>query len=366
MEVEQVVDQIESLNIMIEDMQNVSHLYRPTNYWAYYEKQFLPELLEFGLKDFRKRKNSVLSSFGATDLSPVLFDIRKYRIVSNKFTKKIPGWKVVVKFLNDRINSLLQGIPNFVNDFNFRSFEKAKHFGEIYNAKPIESVEASCIGNPENIFLVNGHFYTENFLFYYLRYCYCQRFIDFEKISTFVELGSGSGKQVELLFKLYPHTSYLLFDIPPQLYVCQQYLSAVFPGNVVPYDITRQWDNIPPLEPGKIYLFGTQKFPLIQELKIDLFWNCASFQEMEPEVVENYLKFVNVSSSHVYLYEIMKGKNLAKKEGEHGVLNAVTYDDYQNGLKSFDLVDYSNPLSTGSNNLRKEYIESFWTKCAEI
>ena len=51
---------------MLRDTQEGPELYRPTNYWKLYEKIFLPELKEKVLKDFRRRKGSVLSSFGAT------------------------------------------------------------------------------------------------------------------------------------------------------------------------------------------------------------------------------------------------------------------------------------------------------------
>ncbi|EMM79683.1 sugar O-methyltransferase domain protein [Leptospira interrogans str. 2006001854] len=35
-------------------------------------------------------------------------------------------------------------------------------------------------------------------------------------------------------------------------------------------------------------------------MKIDLFWNAASFQEMEPDVVSNYLTIVNESAKAIF------------------------------------------------------------------
>ena len=63
----QVKDDPELLELMINDSHSFSELYRPTNFWENYEKIFLPELKSLGLHDFRRRKNSVLSSFGGTD-----------------------------------------------------------------------------------------------------------------------------------------------------------------------------------------------------------------------------------------------------------------------------------------------------------
>jgi len=64
-----VTDDMVLLEQMISDLNKCDDLYKPTNYWAHYEKQFLPELRKKELKDFRRRKDSILSSFGATDLS---------------------------------------------------------------------------------------------------------------------------------------------------------------------------------------------------------------------------------------------------------------------------------------------------------
>ena len=42
------------------------------------------------------------------------------------------------------------------------------------------------------------------------------------------------------------------------------------------------------------------QFPLISDLCIDCFWNSASFQEMEPEVVEIYLQFATYTEGDFY------------------------------------------------------------------
>src|SRR5262245_19615712 len=60
------------LKLMMEDMRSAPALYKPGNYWKHYEDLFMPELLTMGLHDFRRRRNTVLRSFNATDESPSL------------------------------------------------------------------------------------------------------------------------------------------------------------------------------------------------------------------------------------------------------------------------------------------------------
>ena len=52
----QVKDDFELLAMMMDDMGKWSNLYKPTNYWSFYEKLFLPELKKWGLENFRRRK----------------------------------------------------------------------------------------------------------------------------------------------------------------------------------------------------------------------------------------------------------------------------------------------------------------------
>jgi putative sugar O-methyltransferase len=66
------------------------------------------------------------------------------------------------------------------------------------------------------------------FLSFYVRYCFAQNNIHLKGDETIVELGSGSGFQVELLKKVYPNLTVLCFDLPAQLYLCEQYLVNVF------------------------------------------------------------------------------------------------------------------------------------------
>ena len=151
-----------------------------------------------------------------------------------------------------------------------------------------------------------------------------------------MEIGGGDGKQTEVIKKLYPHITFYLLDIPPQLYVAEQYLSTVFPGSVVSYRETRKMDKIPNT-PGKIFILPTSKISAVSNY--DLFLNQQSFQEMEPDIVLNYLKYINKQSKYVFLSNALKGKEVAKKTGSHGVLKQTTLSHYLDGLDNFETVN---------------------------
>lgn len=325
----QVEDDDALLDLMLSDVQSAPEIFQPTNYWSVYHERIVPELREKGLNDFRRRRVTTLHKFGATDSFPeVRLDFRSQRYLNNRYTRKIKPWERFLELLNATQLVL--------------AHRQVRQMVERYVAEAkVDSIdfEASLVGNPQDIVRINGKKYTQRILDHYLKYLYCRQYIDFETTKVFVELGPGSGKQVEVIRKLHPEACFFLFDIPPQLYVCEQYLKSVFPGSVVSYRSTRDLTQPPAVEPGTIYILGNWQFPLIDQLKVDLFWNSASFQEMEPHVVAEYLKHVNRSADAAYLFQQMEGKPIAAQPGESGVISPVTLDDYRSGLSDLELID---------------------------
>ena len=77
-------------------------------------------------------------------------------------------------------------------------------------------------------------------------------------------------------------------------------------------------------------------------MKYDLFWNSASFQEMEPNVVLHYLKYVNQQTKqYVFLCEKMKGTKKTSKKGELGVFEQTKLEHYTKGLNNFKIINSS-------------------------
>jgi hypothetical protein len=99
---------------------------------------------------------------------------------------------------------------------------------------------------------------------------------------------------------------------------------------------------------------------MLDRIDFDLFWNSASFQEMEPEVVLNYLGPVNRRARGVFLREVMEGWRVARRPGTYGVLTPTTLDHYTRALSNFHLVDLSaSALPHGPSSI---YSDSFWER----
>ena len=370
--IQQVKDDPELLELMMQDYLSVSNLFKPTNYWSYYEKAILSELRELGLHDFRGRNNSSFSSFGATDLFPfsallnlgTRLNLSPYnpRLMIMRFFVKT--YLKIMKLQTQLTRNSIKRPSDEYRGINLSCYKFAKSYGEENGAKPIDEFEDSLVGNPENVFYVNDKLYTDSLLSHYIHYAYCCKHMNFDSIDTIMEIGSGSGKQIEVIKKLHKHLCFYVFDISPQLYVCEQYLSTLFPDSVVSYRQTRTMKSIPEQRKGKIFIFGNWKIPELTNLNPDLFWNSASFQEMEPAVVLNYLKYVNqLTTKYVFLNEKMKGKEVAKTKGKFGVLEQTKLEHYKRGLKDFQLEDLSRTIFLPRiSSLFSSFKYSFWKR----
>jgi putative sugar O-methyltransferase len=110
-----------------------------------------------------------------------------------------------------------------LSDLREMAYKHSELQGSLIGATPINSLECSDFGNPQDMFLIKGKKYTMKFLSFYVRYCFAERFMKLRGDEVIVELGSGSGYQVEILKKIYPNLTILCFDLPAQLYLCEKY-----------------------------------------------------------------------------------------------------------------------------------------------
>jgi putative sugar O-methyltransferase len=329
------------LSLMMSGLKQADPSFQPTNYWAAYEPRFMNELKAHGLKDMRRQKNLVFRSFGAVDF---VHPVAELMLRNHRLFRQWPFNTQPITKLAERIDKYLSRYIKTVDALDFETYVRlgyayANEYARGSHARPLSEFSMSVAGNPEGVVEIEGRLYSRQMIQYYLQYAYISRFVNFNDLPVIAELGSGMGRQTEIFFKLHPESAYLLFDIPPQLYVAEQYLQTVFPGKVVSYRETQHWTDLKSIKPGHIHILGNFKMPLLATAPVSLFWNSASFHEMEPAVVQNYLQYVDATCQWAYLAENLKGGKRAKAPGDLGILQVTTLDHYKSGLPSFNLID---------------------------
>ncbi len=318
---------------LIQDMNQAEPEFRPTNYWQVYQDRLMPVIRREGIRKFRASRVKIFSSFGVSQIPNAL-----KRSSPLPFNGKNPE--------THPSNTIYQ----------FQKTLQAFYTLSFYNAlqkdKSILSIEDSGYGCPSDIFLpptYQDNRYTLSFLRYFDQVCWLKNFINMDQIPVFFELGSGYGGQAEVLLKLFPHCRYVICDIPPQVYVAEQYLKSVFPGEVAGYRETKAMDDI---DLGNLKKRVTVITPWqIKKLKgsVGLFWSSTTFQEMEPATVKMYFERLREHlGRYVYLLQLPKGQHVAARKGDPGVIEPVTAAHYQMYLSNFNLLKMENAAFFGT------------------
>jgi len=345
----QVKDDLPLLERMMDGLKNAGDLYRPTNYWSHYEKYSMQEIRSKGLHNFRGRRNSRMCTFSASDLC-----IHPRLRVPGEFPKF--GANFALSMLTELLEKLDLLI---INDFPPQ--DPTKYYYRIVKSKfekvsqNLDKCPTSPYGGPEDMVMINGKPWSVAHLHACSMWADSAAHIPYKDGMVFCELGAGMGRVEEVMAQLFPSSTLLIFDIAPQLYVSQQYLTSVFGQKVIGYDeaikIVPEQGSIPEKIKGKIVILPNWKMPEWEKSKIDIFWNSASFSEMEPNVVRNYLGHVkNMSPEYIFINALSGGNYWGEwKPGQGGTKEKINDEDYIEPLK-------------GTYSLTAEYVTDYYLR----
>lgn len=299
--------------------------FQATSYWSSYDKDILAAISTLDIRQIQSGKYPILATFGFGD-------------AVYSYHPRLPLWRKLLLTLMHRYvvkDRTLLPYRLSISDIRGMAYHHCELAAALTGARPIGAIGMATIGNPADVFEVAGKKYSVHFLSYYLRYCFAHKHISIKDDAIIIELGSGSGKQVEVLKKLYPGLTVLCFDLPAQIFLCEAYLSeALGKESIVGTDVTRDWKDLSPLQRGRVHCFGSWQFPLLKGFEFDVFWNAASFGEMEPAVVENYLSYIKGKAKWIYLLQARHGKETT---GTAHVEAKSTFDDYNRLLSGYAL-----------------------------
>jgi putative sugar O-methyltransferase len=300
--------------------------FHATSYWRAYEEHILLDVERLDLNELRSGKYQSFKTFGFNEV--VFFYPAGMPVIKRLLLK------LLHRYIISKKNILPYGMG--LADIREVAYRHCELYGELTGARSIRSIETESFGNPADLFTIYGKNYTMLFLNYYLRYCFANKYIRFKGNETVVELGSGSGHQVEILKKIYPDLTILCFDMPLQIYLAEQYLSQVFKNEkLVRLEETIGWNDLKGIHDGYIHFLGNWQLPLLADKKFDLFWNAASFGEMEPEVVKNYFRLISGNVQWIYLLQARHGK---QTKGKAHVIDPISFKDYVSFLNEYILV----------------------------
>ena len=309
----------ELLTILLEDMKNADEIWKPGPYWKEYvernsrilcKKDSLDNFRNINLKGFSVGKPG--ASLYSKKLSMLLRIIERIPIL-----KKIPG------AIHQELSTLSKSYLSYIQRLEYTMYHYAKSNDK---SSVLPRIQDSGLGNPFDIFTINEKRYSINFLKKFLHYVYVCDKIDFSKVGTMLEVGGGYGAQAEVVLQIHPNIKYILVDIPPQIYITERYLKTIHPGKVLGYGETKQQKYLDIHKyKENIFILAPWQMPSVNQ-NIDLFWNCASFQEMTGNIIEEYLHYVKKIARTIYLCTLEYGHKQSRNISAEFLKNKLLGD----------------------------------------
>jgi putative sugar O-methyltransferase len=296
--------ELELLDVMLADMRTAPAVYRPTHFWQSGLDAIVADLRKRGVDSFRSHPSAhyyyVPLFRGST---------RAIRAADRILSVTGPA------ALRDK----LMNAP--LAEFSFAVVDSLDPGGE-----PRLDIDESTWGRPVEQFVFEGRRHSRSLLNYQRGLVALKRALPDLRLRRVVEIGGGFGTLGEILAAT-PGITYVDVDIPPLAFVAGRYLqAAVGRDRVLDYARTRDLERIDIADIDLAVLCAWQLPRLHGE--VDLFVNFISFQEMEPEVVENYVSQVKrLAPRAVLLRNSVTGKQVARGSGV-GVRQPTTRADY--------------------------------------
>lgn len=265
------------LDYMIESFEKSDKVYHASKLWRVVGDEQIKHIRRAGLGDFKSRFGSASSR--VTNPLDDLFRSVLFQLIK-RTVKPDP-----IEMLGKKLNTY--------QSFFFRRYLSMlrRLVGKIDVDNILGSLEEPLEGKP--IAMKYGNKLISQGL--------CMSVIEYYSIRNYLpkshasiaEIGCGYGRLAHVLLNKVD-CKYVCIDIPPALYVAQEYLSTIFPDlNIMKF---RNFDSYSDVESdyaaADICFLLPHQLELLPEHQFDMFININSMQEMNRETVSHYFNLI--------------------------------------------------------------------------
>lgn len=320
------------INDIINDMCDVDSCYKPSHFWQTGSSLIQQDLDNMGIESFR----SFPSALG--------YFVPSYRFAGwiNQKEKYDDFSGLSKSFLQGDVKALLT-VESFLSGQVAAEADYRVYAASNTNVAPHTiTFSESEFGQPAEQFEFEGKRYSRSSLNYLLGLNFLKLQLGEVEVKTVLEIGGGFGSLGEILLSDPRNGSfYINVDIPPTCIFSSYYLKQTFGEEKV-----GDYADLKSVSDHSIDALRQQFRAIVicpwtlPELtgQVDLFVNFISFQEMEPDIVENYLNEVDrLKSKYVLLRNLREGKQVATNPGDVGVKTPIFGSDYDKYLPNYEI-----------------------------
>lgn len=292
------------LDSMFDCLSRGNPIYLPSKFWESYNQKNLRELEEEGLKNI---KQTVAGNY-FTWLIHVRSDQFRYLV---KQMRPSDWPSVLYGALRcdpaSPLSARRQIVLSIFTRLLWRLAERRDREGLL------QRLEEPLEGNPARIFRI-GKLISQDVANSVLEY-YSMRehfTVPATEPVTVCELGAGYGRNAYVFLNAMPRCKYIIVDIPPALYISQQYLSSVLKDRKIFH--FRCFDDYSEvaseLEEADLIFLLPHQAEMLPQKSVDLFVNISSLHEMTMEQIITYFHLIDrLTKGYFYTKQWLIGNN---------------------------------------------------------
>ena len=310
---------------LLERSPSADPLYAPTPFWAAASRRLAEDLAPDRLARFRSLPEP-LSFFVPTYGSPGLGLLRDHlAAIADLAVSASPKQAALLE-------NWTSGRSHAHSDYRVFSAVARRH------APQLLAFTESEVGEPIEHHVFAGKRYSRSALNYLLGLCFLAQATDLSKLHSFLEIGGGFGSLGEILARTAGsrESRYIDVDIAPTCFFADYYLRHACPD--IPLRGVTDFLGNGPIPVTQLPRLSVMPNWAIEHVEgaIDVFVNFISFQEMEPDIVRNYLTQVDrLAPKWILLRNMREGKQLRTKENPVGVDTPIFSEFYGEQLVNY-------------------------------
>lgn len=295
---------ISTLELMFASLERNGGAFRPSKLWRELNRLNIQQLETLGLDNI------------------------KQTVATNYFTFLIRVWddqfRALVRHIGpSQWRRILRDLPPYQNAHGLSRLQFFQlcvftrmlwEYAQQFDSKGLlERVQEPLIGNPFPI-TYQGRLISQDTInsVTELYSIFDGRDLDFAAPIRVTELGAGYGRNAYVFQTLFKACKYVIIDIPPALYVSQEYLSATLPGRKI-FEF-RDFESFASVrnefEAADLCFLLPHQAALLPEKSTDIFLNISSLHEMTVGQIEAYFSLVDrLTRRSFYLKQWKLAKN---------------------------------------------------------
>jgi len=261
-----------------------------SRYWNWLNQKNIQQLNDFGCDNF---KQTVAKNY-FTWVGSSAYYYNKHVLKDINSIKTVVPIKVILK--KHEIFSLDESIL-----FNIMTILLFEYVTENGGDKYVNMIEEPLEGNPPFLYL-KGRRISQDLLNSILEYIAIKNGCNLNRINSIMEIGAGYGRTSYCLMNLLPNVKYIIVDIPPALYISQNYLSKTFEHKkILPFKPFTSFKEIEDdFKVSDIIFLMPHQLELLPNKIIDLFIAIDCLHEMKTEQIEFYFNHIGRLANYFY------------------------------------------------------------------